>query len=205
MKRKLSIVGVRHANTNKKTEGQDDAERQLTEKGFEQAARMRVLLKNMQFDRAIVSSVLRTRQTFAAITNPAQIKESIHFLPEFYLPLDPEDNRLLDIMFAELAYAPLAEYRKHEHASALDRYAEAALDALERFVPDDANDQQEVKILIVGHAVCLPAILARSLENFVPTSAITDTIINTSLGECEAFVCEWYVDKTDVPMITHLT
>ncbi len=181
------LVLARHGKAPKTSPDQQDEDRTLSELGIAQAKKLRAKLEGMTFDTVLSSPLVRARDTVAiAIEN----KNSIVLIDELTCPTD--GIHPVDTMFNELGYRPLQDYFDHQHGDHLKAWGITALEK----VLDTIEGKPGQKVLIVGHAVLQNALawaLCEALRNTVENDAAMEIIMETPLGEGEAFALKTYV------------
>lgn len=168
------VTYIRHGNTGK---AKTDRERQLTEKGYEQA-RARGQKLGQRFDLVLASAVDRAVRTAEGIIdNQPDLK--IIPVEELYTPPGPV-GEAITALSDKLGYATLSKYMQEEGGMvAMNIYALRAGAAITKHILE--HDGQNV--LVVGHAVLLNAI-GYYTGWFHPT---IHTLLDVQLGECEGF------------------
>ena len=172
------IFFLRHAKADL---GDSDLTRDLDEVGRDQVKARWKQLEGTTFDLVVSSIAPRAFSTAGKVGDVDYNK--IQALPEMYWDIESDIGRAIDIMFETLKYAPLSEYLKHKLGSLVRVHAEGAWSAFEKI----AKTSHAINILIVGHAVLLPAMA------IVPMAVSTDGVFiekikNLALGEAGGFV-----------------
>ncbi len=164
-----NIFGIRHANTGKH---EDDDKRQITELGGRQAQERHRILggstgQDIRFDLVLISPKLRCEQTAQiVIGNEALLAEGgttpIIKMPELIYAGGAMD-KAIDDLFAKYKYAPLTQYMADERGKYLiPAYGILAAQAV---LGQIALHPEAKNVLIVGHAICLPAIFWALTQN----------------------------------------
>ncbi len=117
----FSIIEIIHEGNSSITKGENDCERQLSEKGIEQAKSIGRKQSGGRFDAVFASPLVRAHETARIATG----REDIVTLTSLDVSNDPSDP--INVMSAMLRYAPLGEYFKHELAEHLRERARNAL------------------------------------------------------------------------------
>lgn len=180
------VTYIRHGNTAKAA---TDRERQLTEKGYEQA-RARGQKLGQGFDLVLASAVDRAIRTAEGIVdNQPDLK--IIPVEELYTPPGPI-GEAITALSNRLGYKPLREYLEEDGTGALYEYAKRAGTAVTKHILEhDAKN-----ILVIGHAVLMSAAglsvrgicMCRACRQTSGGSInLLDTLLDVQFGECEGF------------------
>lgn len=173
----IRITFVRHANTGK---AEKDEDRRITPEGEHQASRRRELLGNPSFNKALVSPLERTAQTARLIAGSNVQMESIRAL---FTDDDPAKD-IINAMFGKLKYSSLRTYHDQSEPAdwlALQDYAARTIEKIGNHIPNDAED---FHLLVVGHAVIVPAYGLATVEGCEEFAKI---FLDINLGECEGY------------------
>lgn len=179
--RNIQILLVRHGQAKVVNEGDPEESRVLTQTGREQAKNLaRRLGENFDVDHVITSGLIRTRQTAEEIVGAPGVKTAE--LGALYQLPDEEARQQCLQMFLELKYSPLGTYLAHEHGQTVRRFGEVGARALIDEIIDSGNNDQHRKVMVVGHAVLLPAILM----SLCPETRLAESMLSINLAECQA-------------------
>jgi len=174
----MKVYFVRHGNAMKAEKDQD---RQLSPKGVEQAQNRRIQLKNVSFDKVLVSPANRCIATAEIISGGCEITE----VTSLYVPsAETTDGQAIDRAFNRLGYAPLSEYLKSEAKEALGRYSQENSSVIRRI---EAQNQIS-NLLVAGHAVLIQAIVM----DFVNDNQL---VLTANIGETEGLLLDTETGK----------
>lgn len=174
----ITLTGIRHGKA-PQVQGQGDLERQLGQVGHEQAVARRKAMGNPKFNLVLSSIAGRAVDTGSVLANVGY--GQIIKLPELYPDTDSDMGAEMDTFFRreDLGYAPVARYLD-AGAHVVMEHARKAWQA----VFDAQVEWGDDHILVVGHAVCLPAMgMAACGENIEGR----ELLAGANLGECEGF------------------
>lgn len=175
-KKNINFYFLRHVNTGK---NENDMERQITDKGREQAMDVAPYLGSINWDAVLTSPAPRANSTIKIIL-PSEVYEQRITVPELYL-FDDTVNE----MSKELGYKPLVDWFNHpkggNHMKGYGKSTAIAIkNAMMKKVTDILDeDKNEINILVAGHAVLLNA-AAFFLFDEINFRQMT---LNTALGE----------------------
>lgn len=170
----VEIRFARHGHTLKAARDED---RELSEKGKEQAAMLGKAwaAEGFQPDLVLASAAMRAVETALIATDIAP-----EACAELYFGADPAWRKPIDEASAKLGYAPLAAYLASEGERAIRAYAKAAVAHILDLVYQRPNTS---KVAVFGHAVLLQAIVVELLQR--NPAANLEAILQLHLGECE--------------------
>ena len=180
---KSSITLLRHANALPARDDSPSADlcRSLSPKGLRQTDRRRVLLGERPYGLAISSPATRayeTAQNVAAIEPTA-----VTIFPSLYWLNDGKAfKEAVELMFDELQYKPLAEYRKHRLGYMLDDQARQA------WMRMQSLNLRGKKTLLVGHAILANALGCQMVGTLTKEWAY---LSETAFDECSGVTIHW--------------
>lgn len=198
------LILARHGNA-EKLPGGKDADRQLSEKGKQQAEKLGAALEGYHFDVIVSSPLTRASDTAMIATGrPGEFREIVH-LNEL-APDTDDKNCPLNIMFEKLMYSPLAKYYEHELADHLKTWGRVALQAIVDHIRS-LGLKDRARVFVGGHAVCQNAVawaLAEILERdgVVSHGELTCLAMDTMLGEAQAIEVNFLEDSIQCRHIT---
>lgn len=183
------VTAIRHAETNKappESGYQGDLVRTLTEPGRAQAVKRRSLLGAPTFDRVGSSPMLRARET-AVLVGGLENADSLMLIDEIGVgdPATGGDAAAIDALFNQLGYKPLGEYLAADEAL-LMRYASAAWRGMQTSLLVPAKPDE--RLLVVGHAVLLPAAFYAGVER---GSSVARELETLNLNAAGGFTIVW--------------
>ncbi len=181
----------RHGSALKATPGQEDHARELSPKGEAQVASIAQQLAGEKFDVVVASRAERARRTAHIATCCCCDLEDIGTIEAFVISEDSKEP--LNVMFAQLVYAPISEYHKHELAEYLHDMGSAAVGQIVEHTAA-VKTSTSMRVFVGGHAVFHPQTvyaLASILENDVcEATRLKNFARNLNLGEAEVIVIE---------------
>lgn len=178
-----TLILVRHGKAPKTSPEQRDWDRALSEIGTEQSKKLGVKIAGIKFDHVVCSPLPRAVQTIEIATD---YRYTITIIGSLACPTDGVHP--IDRMFNQLGYKPLSDYFAHELGDHLKIWGRTALER----VLDALGEKPNQIVLVGGHAVLQNALgwaLCEAVhkDTSIAGDVATEFILETSLGECEAF------------------
>ena len=196
----LRVALVRHGKAPRIT-GKPDFARVLNDDGESQARKIGSRLAGQTFHFAVCSPADRTRQTVDIIAGSGA---DVQHKPVSVNSLFPKELAWLKMTdaFNRLEYSPLYTYyddivgveelRLHARVSWQDVLEAVGLDQIDKIDKD-----KETNLLIVSHAVCMPALAEYLLEQTKASDqASLKMVRSANMLECCAIVVEFFTDGT---------
>jgi len=176
----FTVTGLRHCNASPAADKSHEADmaRAPSEKGFAQITARRNQL-GVIFDKVFSSPAVRCMQTASGVASTPVTKVTQLISLCFEEPTTPV-GCAFDALFHQLGYAPLISYLVSKHGYLVREHGESAWQAL----MNDLDGSQK-NVLVVGHAVLLPAMVFSQLHDV--RSPMANALLNCNLGECEGY------------------
>lgn len=200
------IVFLRHGNAAKAIPGQEDADRLLTDVGFNQAECVGAKIRpSGPFDLIVSSPAARARLTAMRATGAAP--EAI--VDEPLLGTNPPgaNHAVLDEAFTKLGYASLAAYFESDATEEVKLLgAKAAGRILDLASGIVTKNHRLPVILVAGHAILLPAAIWAIGNLLSPTNAgriILEQVTSLNLGEANAVELTLFEEDQDATLVVH--
>jgi phosphohistidine phosphatase SixA len=192
-----AVAFLRHGKTSPKPESGSDFDRVLTEDGRRQARDAGLSFgKDLKpfYHKILVSPAPRTKDTASIFLSSSGVAEdSVGLIPVQHLydgTMQPGGPPL----FQKIGYAPLRDYLeatgeqdRETSRRLLGSYAEGAVESIMNAL-DSPDEDQSTTLLVVGHAVYLPAAAFYVAALAKCDEASMDVLLSTNTREAEAYV-----------------
>ncbi|CAB9506009.1 expressed unknown protein [Seminavis robusta] len=191
------LAFLRHGKTGPKPDGGIDFDRFLTDLGQNQAKEAGSSFGRQLapfYSQALVSPAPRTVETAELFLESANQKCHIQTSQVLYDgTMQPEGS----VLFQKIGYAPLSDYVDSEDQNdravsrkVLGEYSSAAIDAISETLKTGAGQQEDSTLLVVGHAIYLPAAAlgVASLVDCQPEGL--ETILSCNTQEAEGYLID---------------
>ncbi len=175
-------IFLRHANAEPFEDPSADHVRMLTEKGRTQADAMAIKLSHLPIMGNMVSSTAERAKATADIVGAGR---AMHGMKVLYCAQTPEERKISETAFKELAYAPLTKYMARDDAGWLLRYGlqmVVAISYIYEDILDGTDDDPNSYLMIAGHAVTQP------LAALLMYPQHGREILEINMGEADALV-----------------
>ena len=198
IERNIVVTCLRHAIAELVNGQVADKDRLLSEQGIRQARERRLKLGNPQFALVLHSPVRRAKQTALIIADMTDSDQRLVAIPQICLPPKPENQQqaqekaAIDESFQALGNCALRNYLgPTQSANSLRGFVRRSIFYLEeRMGAAELADSD--RMLIIGHAVLLPALGHEWLMiHSHPTLALRmlDVVLNETQGFEIEFCC----------------
>ncbi len=179
----VEIHCYRHANA---VPGDVDAERKLSDKGIAQTD-ARLHKTGLHGYGLVITSPSR-RAVETAATLASSDRKSFVVEPALYWGQDPDFDAAMNVMFAELGYASLEAYLKHDLGAYIKTHGTIAWSKVYGTVGRTTGNVQ--RVFVSGHAVLLQAMAleAMNINRIRAARTHLQDILQVQLGEAEGFV-----------------
>ena len=189
----LHITLLRHGKADKTLP--DHRLHPLSEVGIAQAVNRRTKLDEPKYDLVLHSHLLRARQTALTVAGLDEGNETLEIKSLFPEDSDPR-MAAVNELFDKLGYAPLSAYEAQARGS-LDSIAlEMKSDVWNAIARAFFRHDRIQNVLLVGHAVLLPALCQALTGQAAPFAA-------DLLGECEGYEL-WATDLNTAGFVRSL-